>query len=221
MSDSAFFAENDEAETWFVDSGASTHMRGNKHWFDNFKETTSDANIYLGDDRGYHIKGYGNILVILSSGNIRSIQNVIYVLGIKKNPISVSMIIDQNLKVEFLKSYCIIKDLLDHLKPIATGIRVGSLYKLNVTSTPHQALNSTSTITVNLQHQRLGHINLPDLLLLQKQGMVNGLPILKNAHVDCEGYTLGKMHRSEFPSSLNRTKRDILELVHTDICGPM
>jgi len=51
--------------------------------------------------------------------------------------------------------------------------------------------------------------------------MVNGLPILKNEHVDCEACALGRMHKDEFPSNLNRRKRDILELVHTDICGMM
>lgn len=75
--------------------------------------------------------------------------------------------------------------------------------------------------TNNLWHQRFGHINLHDLLLLQKQGMVDGLPSLKNEHIDCEGCALGKMHRYEFPSGLNMRKEDILKLMHTDICGPM
>lgn len=76
VSDSTFSAEDDEAETWFVDSGASTHMIGKKHWFENFKETSSGGNIYLGDDRGYQIKGYGNVPIVFPDGNIRHIQNV-------------------------------------------------------------------------------------------------------------------------------------------------
>jgi len=84
-----------------MDSGASTHMTGNIHWFENFKETSSGANIYLGDDRGYQIKGYGNVPVIFPDGNIRHIQNVMYVPGIKKNMIFVSMITYQNIKAEF------------------------------------------------------------------------------------------------------------------------
>ena len=51
--------------------------------------------------------------------------------------------------------------------------------------------------------------------------MVDGFPVLKNEHIDCEGCALGKMHKDEFPSNLNRIKRDILVLVHTDICGAM
>jgi len=51
--------------------------------------------------------------------------------------------------------------------------------------------------------------------------MVDGLPILRNEHIYCEGCALGKMHRDEFSSSLNWRKKDIIELVHTDICGHM
>ena len=82
-----------------------------------------------------------------------------HVPRIKKNLIFVSTITDQNLKVEFYKSYCVIKDLLDSMKPIALGIRVGGLYKLNVKSAPHQALASSAMTTVDLWHQRFDHIN--------------------------------------------------------------
>jgi hypothetical protein len=41
-----------------------------------------------------------------------------YVPGIKKKLIFVSTITDQNLKVEFFKTHCIVKDLLDHCKPM-------------------------------------------------------------------------------------------------------
>ena len=40
--------------------------------------------IYLEDDNGYEIKGYGDIPVKLPSGDIRHLKNVLYVPGIKK-----------------------------------------------------------------------------------------------------------------------------------------
>ena len=51
--------------------------------------------------------------------------------------------------------------------------------------------------------------------------MVNGLPILKSMHVDSEACSLGKLHRDEFSVIVDRKYRDILELVHTDLCWPM
>ena len=55
-----------------------------------------------------------------------------YVPVVTKNLISVSMITYQDLKAEIFKSNCYIKDLLDGMKTIATGIRIGRLYKLDV-----------------------------------------------------------------------------------------
>jgi transposase InsO family protein len=51
--------------------------------------------------------------------------------------------------------------------------------------------------------------------------MVEGLTILKNEKVACDGCALGKMHIDEFPSNPDNKKRDVLDLVHTDVCGPM
>jgi hypothetical protein len=51
--------------------------------------------------------------------------------------------------------------------------------------------------------------------------MVEGLPMLTNEYAACEDYALGKMHTDEFPSNPNRRKKDLLELVHIDVCGPM
>ena len=134
--DTALATEEDESDIWFMDSGASSHMSGKKQWFRNFKESNSGVKVYLGDNSGYEIKGHGDVLVTLPDGKIRNISDVWYVPGIKKNLISVSKITDQDLKVEFFKSYCIIKDLLDQMKPISTGIRIGGLYKLDVKITP-------------------------------------------------------------------------------------
>ena len=103
-----------------MDSGASVHMTCNKNWYANFKETQNGASIYLGDDDAHQIKGYGDILVTLSNGTVHHIRNVVYVLGIKKNLISVSTVTNQNLMVEFFKNYCIVKDLLDQYKIVAT-----------------------------------------------------------------------------------------------------
>ena len=196
-------------------------MTRNREWFEDFKEPNSRTNIYLGDDRGYQIKGYCNIPIVLPDGNVRHIHNVMYVRGIKKNPIFVSTITDQNLKVDFYKSYCVVKDLLDCMKPITSSICVGGLYKLNVKSAPHQALASSDMTTMDLWNQRFGHINYNDLLLLQKTGMVEGLLVLKYTHIDCDARALGKFHRVEFLVNPDKKKRDVLELVHTNLCGPM
>ena len=51
--------------------------------------------------------------------------------------------------------------------------------------------------------------------------MVEGLLVLKNKHIECEACVLGKQHREEFPVHKEKTQREIIELIHTDVCGPM
>lgn len=111
-------------------------MRGNKQWFKYFNEINDRAQIYLGDDRSQQIKGCGKISLILPNGIVRQIHNVMYVPSVIKKLIFVSIITDQDLKVEFFKSNCYIKYLLDGMKTIATGIRTGGLHKLDVRPTP-------------------------------------------------------------------------------------
>jgi hypothetical protein len=51
--------------------------------------------------------------------------------------------------------------------------------------------------------------------------MVIGLPEIQIQHKGvCKGRALGKNVKGSFPSSDNRSK-EILDLIHSDVCGPM
>jgi hypothetical protein len=51
--------------------------------------------------------------------------------------------------------------------------------------------------------------------------MVEGIPEFKSTHERiCKGCALGKNIKKPFPSSNNRSK-EILDLIHSDVCGPM
>ena len=71
------------------------------------------------------MQGYGIIKLKLSNGQLREIHNVMYVHGIKKNLIYVSTITENDLKVEFGKYKCHIKDIRNHYKIFATSSRCG------------------------------------------------------------------------------------------------
>ncbi|KAI5334699.1 hypothetical protein L3X38_024832 [Prunus dulcis] len=83
------------------------------------------------------------------------------------------------------------------------------------------ALRASVSHCLQTWHKRLGHLNERSLKLLENQGMVHGLPHLKQVSVVCEGCMLGKQHRDSFPLESTWRASYPLELVHTDICGPM
>jgi len=73
-----------------------------------------------------------------------------------------------------------------------------------------------------LWHARFGHLNFASLLRLQKSQMVSSLPHLEAPpkHV-CEGCILGKMQRASFPKDGSVRAECKLQLIHSDVCGPM
>ena len=51
--------------------------------------------------------------------------------------------------------------------------------------------------------------------------MVRVLPLIEKLDSLCEGCILGKQHRESFPSGKNIREKASLEIVHSDLCGPM
>ena len=70
-------------------------------------------------------------------------------------------------------------------------------------------------------HKRYGHFNLKSLKFMQEAGMVEDmLEITVNAQT-CESCELGKQHHKSFSQNMSKRATHKLELVHSDICGPM
>ena len=105
------------------------------------------------------------------------------------------------------------------------GSLSGSLYHLNcepVLPVTEQA-SAACEHSADLWHQRLGHVNAKYLIDLSQREMVTGMKLPKEAQLSfCEGCVEGKMHRQPFKSvgESHHSSRK-LQLVHSDVCGPM
>eukprot|EP00253_Pinus_taeda_P009922 PITA_09922 len=51
--------------------------------------------------------------------------------------------------------------------------------------------------------------------------MVKGLPLIEKPDSLCEGCILGKQHRENFPSGKSIRAKAPLDIIHSDLCGPM
>jgi hypothetical protein len=97
------------------------------------------------------------------------------------------------------------------------GVREGNLYRLQ--GEPVRALVHNSDNLCELWHKRMGHLHHKALPILRE--IVTGLPEFSiEQHGVCRGCTLGKHAKVAFPSNEHRSK-EILDLVHSDVCGPM
>ena len=71
----------------------------------------------------------------------------------------------------------------------------------------------------SLWHRRLSHISEKGLNCLAKKDM---LPGLKNADLEkCSHCMVGKQTRVSFKKHPPSRKSELLELVHSDVCGPL
>jgi hypothetical protein len=71
-----------------------------------------------------------------------------------------------------------------------------------------------------LWHERLGHLNIASLKDLD--AMVDGMNLKEMLlHHICEGCVKGKHQRTSFPKDGATRASQLLEIVHTDVCGLM
>ena len=72
-----------------------------------------------------------------------------------------------------------------------------------------------------LWNLRYGHLYFGGLDLLQKKQMVKGLPNIQQPMSSCKSCILAKHNRHKFVYGVSDRVKSPLEIVHTDLCGPM
>lgn len=81
--------------------------------------------------------------------------------------------------------------------------------------------DSCERVSLKLLHRRLGHANIRDISNAVRSGLVKGIQLQNfDEKPDCDVCLQGKMTRTPFPKKSERQTK-ILDLVHTDVCGPM
>jgi hypothetical protein len=145
-------------------------------------------------------------------------DNVLYILGLENNLVSISCLEDKGNRIAFVDGAVLSWSRDSRIEnDRVVGTREGRLYKLiehNDEALVHGEANPSE-----LWHRRYDHINYKLLPFLKK--MVKGIPELQYTHKGiCRGCALGKNVKNPFSSSDNRSK-EILELIHSDVCGPM
>lgn len=205
---------------WYLDSGATRHMSSDKERFNNLNQSAPSILIETVDGTGVESKGIGNInLEVRLRGRNESIEvkNVLYVPGLKLNLLSVGQITDKGNEVIFSSGRCIIRDHRSK-KIVAIGSRnPDGLFTLD---TRKDAACLSILEVDRLWHHRLGHPSSASVRRLQNYNLVHGLP-RSLGEVTCEDCVAGKQARTSFPKHKAKRAAEMLDLVHTDVCGPM
>jgi len=86
---------------WFLDNGASFHMTRDRDLFSDLDEKDLGVHIKMGDDGRYSATSIDTISFEREFGKLFILKEVIHVLGLKKNLISVAMLEDKGYDVVF------------------------------------------------------------------------------------------------------------------------
>ncbi|GKA94128.1 retrovirus-related pol polyprotein from transposon TNT 1-94 [Tanacetum coccineum] len=203
---------------WYLDSGCSKHMTGDRSRLRNFIKKFIGT-VRFGNDHFGAIMGYGDYVIGDSV-----ISRVYYVEGLGHNLFSVRQFCDSDLEVAFRKHSCYVRD-TDGVELIK-GSRGSNLYTISVEdmmkSSPICLLSKASKNKSWLWHRRLNHLNFGTINDLARKDLVRGLPRLKfeKDHL-CSACQLGKSKKHTHTPKTENTNLEVLNTLHMDLCGPM
>ena len=71
-------------------------------------------------------------------------------------------------------------------------------------------------------HCRYGHLNYGYVNKLLSKDLVEGMKYSDTKSTkECQACALGKMHMNAFPNQSMNRATEILQIIHSDVCGPM
>lgn len=215
---SSFLATENRTENWFVDSGASSHMTSNRALLSN-ETISSCSEVVAANSSRMKIECEGDInMRLLQSGRSAEVivKGVQYVPDLCTNLLSVSAMTKQGKSVLFNENGC--RVLNREGKIVATASLVGNMYRLDC-DLGSAFVGKLQRVKQDLWHRRLGHIGHENFKKMCN-GIVDGVDCAVQNYEPCAICLKGR--QSRFPFSSNGTRaQEMLELVHSDVCGPM
>lgn len=211
----AFLSENGNLCTgnFVVDSGSSSHMANSKSLFSILEETNSSIQVAKKEQK-MTAKGKGSI-----EGSNCVLNDVLFVPELRRNLISVNMITENNGEVTFTKEKVVIKK--NNEKVLEGQKTENGLYVVDIKGKEEACLVEKKEKKIEEWHKKLGHLGFNNMKRLID--LSTGIPLKKNECKKletCQVCLEAKQTRLPFNSVRHQAKR-VLEILHTDICGPI
>jgi hypothetical protein len=119
-------------DTWLIDNGASKHMTSQRVILSCMTKKNFPQKVTLGDDYQYPIKRVGESNYKLDLGTPMKMKDVLYVLGLKNNLISISDLDKKGFRVAFVDGEVLMWPKGKTMEEaIVIGKEEGGLYNLN------------------------------------------------------------------------------------------
>nr|CCA16693.1 hypothetical protein ALNC14_028360 [Albugo laibachii Nc14] len=219
-----------ERNNWLLDSGATSHMCYQKSDFQSLRDLEALIKISIADGSSVEAVATGNISITLTNGERVTIHDVLYVPDLDRRLLPIPALVSRGLMITFGKHWC---DIISGTKRIIRVQRSRNMYMLEGLVGTSQSIASVASLRVSKQnlslwHARLGHLHINQIQQLQQ--CVSGIYVNELLGHDvygdedvCAGCAKGKAPVNPFNKIKNKeySTADVLEIVHSDIMGPM
>ncbi|KAL5724118.1 hypothetical protein ACHQM5_007419 [Ranunculus cassubicifolius] len=208
-----------QSNIWYIDTGCSNHMTGDKSIFSNLDESFQTS-VKFGDNSAVAVEGKGEIQIRTRDNTVQKVSNVFYVPFLKTNLLSVGQLIEKGYVITIKEGSCQIHD---PKKGVIAVVKMAAnrLFPLSLDHASQSCLSAKVQNSSWLWHYRYGHLHFGALRTLHTKNMVIGLPEILLPSQVCEECVVGKQHRDSFPKGKAWRAESQLELIHSDICGPI
>ena len=177
------------------------------------------VDLRLGNGARVAALAVGTFHLSLPSGLVLELKNCYYVPAISRNIISIPCLDLEGFQFSIKNKCCSFdrNDIFYGSGPLENILYIldQSVHVYNIST---KRFKSNDTNQTFLWHCRLDHINEKHIQKLHSDGLLSSFDY--ESYEKCESCLLGKMAKAPFTGHSERAK-DLLELVHTDVCGPM
>jgi transposase InsO family protein len=204
---------------WILDSGASRHFSGERHLFKNLRKV-NPVNVRLGDNKRVTATEGGELELLVKDGDktkILKLKNVLFTPELKINLISLAELYNHNQTVQFSKKGVDVFD-SNGIK-LTHGVMKRNLYWIEVLDSDEHA-KAVVAMDDDLWHTRFGHVHDAGLKRIVDGDMVRGISKFSHSS-QCIICAEGKISRKPLTAVYEIRSKNILDLIHIDLCGPM
>src|SRR5215216_5022953 len=211
------YLTSNRSSAWVFDTGSVAHICNSKQELRNKRRLARDeVMMRVKNGSKVDVITVGTLLLHLPSGLVLNLNNCYLVPALSMNIISGSCLLQDGYSFKSENKGCSI-----YMSNIFYGNapEMNGLFLLNLDSSDTHVhnidakrtkLNDNSTY---MWHCRLGHIGVKRMKKLHSDGLLESLE-------RCEACLMGKMTKTPFSGIMERAT-DLLEIIHTDVCGPM
>lgn len=149
--------EETQQNMWYLDTGCSNHMCGDKEAFSDLDESFRSS-VKFGDKSMVYVMGKGKVTVQTKGNSTHTIANVLFVPELKTNLLSVGQLQEKGYEISIKDGVCQIQDA--KLGLIAqVNMMANRMFPLYLHNTTQSCLSVQLKDGAWLWHFRYGHLN--------------------------------------------------------------